>query len=115
MALSNLCLVVFLGLKNTPLSPLVGRSYDSINVLHRCVGYTTIVLMILHASCEISSLVKSHAVFYLEMPSKYAAFVAAFSLLTIGFTGFSFIRKRQYELFVAVHVVLVAVILSMGE
>ena len=45
----NLALVVFLGLKNTPLSPLAGKSYDSINVLHRVCGYTTILYMVLHA------------------------------------------------------------------
>ncbi|KAK5693182.1 hypothetical protein LTR17_025226 [Elasticomyces elasticus] len=50
MALCNLCVAVFLGLKNTPLSPLAGKSYESINVLHRYCGYTTILYMVLHST-----------------------------------------------------------------
>ena len=43
---------------------------------------------------------------------QYAAFVAGFSLLSIGFTGLHFFRKRQYEVFYIVHVTLVTAILA---
>jgi hypothetical protein len=49
MALCNMCLAIFLGLKNTPVSPLAGKTYQDLNVLHRCVGYTTILFVVLHA------------------------------------------------------------------
>lgn len=49
LALCNMCLAVFLGLKNTPLSPLVGRSFDVVNGLHRCCGYVSVLLAVLHA------------------------------------------------------------------
>ena len=112
MALCNLALVMFLALKNTPLSPLAGRSYENINLLHRVCGYTVIVFVILHASTYISALAKAHALMeVLAVPGQYAAAVAAFSFLTIGITAFSFVRKRQYELFFIVHVILVTVIL----
>ena len=107
LALCNLCFTVFLALKNTPLSPLAGRSYESINVFHRCAGYTTIVAVLLHASLFIQSLVRSGSTFLLMMPGQYAAVFAAFCFLTIGITASSFFRKRQYELFFIVHVTLV--------
>nr|POF01262.1 hypothetical protein CFP56_21210 [Quercus suber] len=50
MTVCNLCLVIFLGMKNTPLSPLAGRSYESLNVLHQFAGYTTILCMVLHST-----------------------------------------------------------------
>lgn len=50
VSLCNMCLAIFLALKNTPLSPIAGRSYESINVLHRWCGYTTILLMTVHTA-----------------------------------------------------------------
>jgi hypothetical protein len=107
LALCNLCLTVFLALKNTPLSPLAGKSYESINVMHRCAGYTTIVTMLLHASVYIQSLVKGGSTFLLMLPGQYASVFAGFSLLAIGVTASSFFRKRSYEVFFVVHVSLV--------
>ena len=111
LALCNLVLTIFLALKNTPLSPLVGKSYESINVLHRCAGYTTIVAMLLHSSIFIQSLVKGGSTFLLMMAPQYAAVFAGFCLLTIGVTASTFVRKRQYELFFIVHVTMVTGIL----
>ena len=108
LTLCNLCLAVFLALKNTPLSPLAGRSYENINTLHRCVGYTTIVFMILHSTIYIGGLAKSHALTVLMRPGQYAAIFAAFCFLTIGVTAAGFFRRRLYELFFIVHVTLVA-------
>lgn len=48
LSLANMLLAVLLGLKNTPLSPIAGKSYEQLNVLHRCCGQTTIVLTVLH-------------------------------------------------------------------
>jgi hypothetical protein len=102
---------MFLAMKNTPLSPLAGRSYESVNVLHRCAGYTTIVAMLLHSTLFIQSLVKSSSTFLLEMPPQYAAVFAAFCLIVIGVTASSPFRKRQYELFFMIHVTMVMGIL----
>ena len=111
LTLCNLCLTVFLALKNTPLSPLAGRSYESVNVLHRLAGYTTIVTMLLHSSVYIQSLVKGGSTFLLMLPGQYAAVFAAFSLLVMGITASSFFRKRSYELFFVIHVALATGIL----
>ena len=111
LTLCNLCLTMFLALKNTPLSPLTGHSYESVNVLHRCAGYTTIVAMLLHSSVYIQSLVKSGSTFLLMMPPQYAAVYAGFCLVIIGVTASSPFRKRQYELFFMIHVTMVTGIL----
>jgi hypothetical protein len=50
VALCNMCLTIFAGIKNTPLSAIAGRSYESINVLHRWCGYTTILTTIVHTA-----------------------------------------------------------------
>jgi hypothetical protein len=115
MALMNLGLTVFLGLKNTLLSPLTGRSYETLNVLHRPCGYTTILFMILHSTIYVSGLAKADALMLLAAAPQYAAAVAGFSLLTIGVTASPFIRKRQYETFYIVHVVLGTLVLIMGK
>jgi predicted ferric reductase len=111
LAACNLVLAIFLGLKNTILSPIAGKSYDSINILHRACGYTTIALMILHSTNMVAYLYAKHATKYLNLPGQYAAAVAGFSMLTIGFTAFHPIRRRFYELFYVAHIVLVLTIL----
>ncbi|TDZ41204.1 Ferric/cupric reductase transmembrane component 2 [Colletotrichum trifolii] len=49
MAVANMSLCVFLGLKNTPLGLLSGTSYERLNFLHRLAGYFAIAQMTLHA------------------------------------------------------------------
>ncbi|KAK3621985.1 hypothetical protein LTR22_024979 [Elasticomyces elasticus] len=110
MALCNLCVAVFLGLKNTPLSPLTGKSYESINVLHRYCGYTTILYMVLHSTVYVSGLYKVGALFVLMDPKQYAAATAGLSLLVLLMS--TLIRKRQYELFVTLHLCIVALVLA---
>lgn len=112
LALCNLSLTIFLGLKNTPLSPLAGRSYEGLNVFHRCAGYTTIVAILLHGSLFVQSLVRGGSSFLLMMPGQYAAVFATFCAITIGITASSFFRKRQYELFFIIHVTLATGILT---
>ncbi|TKA83980.1 hypothetical protein B0A55_00255 [Friedmanniomyces simplex] len=115
MALCNLCIAVFLGLKNTPLSPLAGKSYESINVLHRCCGYTTVMYMALHSTIFITGLQKAGALFVLSSRNQYAAATAGVALLVILVSSFGFVQKRRYELFVTLHLILVVLVLATGE
>ena len=57
---------------------------------------------------------KAGAIDVVLEPKVYAAMVAGLAMLAIFVTAISFVRKRQYELFVTLHQVLVAVILAMG-
>ncbi|SMY18926.1 unnamed protein product [Zymoseptoria tritici ST99CH_1A5] len=112
LALCNLCLVMFLGLKNTPLSPLAGRSFDQVNVLHRFCGYTTVALSIIHSVMYVDGLSKYGVLEQiLQEPAQYAGIVAGLSMLMIAVTAVGFVRRRQYEVFYAAHIVLVAIVL----
>ncbi|EME82955.1 uncharacterized protein MYCFIDRAFT_80533 [Pseudocercospora fijiensis CIRAD86] len=111
IALLNLLLTVFLGLKNTPLSPLAGHSFDSLNILHRCVGYTTILYMILHSTTYTAFLFESGFQSVLADPKEYAGAVSGFSMLALLATSIGPVRKRVYEVFYAAHIILVGIII----
>ncbi|KAF7186031.1 Ferric/cupric reductase transmembrane component 1 [Pseudocercospora fuligena] len=111
MSLLNLLFTVFLGLKNTPLSPLAGYSFDSLNILHRCVGYTTILYMILHSTTYTAFLFESGFQSVLAEPKEYAGAVSGFAMLALLATSIGPVRKRFYEIFYASHIILVAIII----
>ncbi|KAF2163722.1 hypothetical protein M409DRAFT_57217 [Zasmidium cellare ATCC 36951] len=112
LALCNMCLAVFLGLKNTPLSPLAGRSFDAVNSLHRCCGYVTVLLVVLHAIVYVAGLANAGALTEVMTESaNIAGAVAGVFMVLIFITAIGFVRRRQYEFFYAMHLVLVAGIL----
>ncbi|KAK4503761.1 hypothetical protein PRZ48_004676 [Zasmidium cellare] len=112
LALCNMCLAVFLGLKNTPLSPLAGRSFDSVNALHRCCGYVTVLLVVIHAITYVVGLAKAGALTEVMTESaNIAGAVAGVFMVLIFVTAVGFVRRRQYEFFYAMHLLLVAGIL----
>lgn len=135
LSLCNMCLVILLALKNTPLSPLCGRSYESLNTLHRFCGWTTIIMMTIHSAYVSSSEVRSsHSVTYkircstyaggffrfdvsqlLTKPGTIGADVAGIAMLLILTTANVYVRKRHHELFFVSHVILVAITLAMGK
>lgn len=51
----------------------------------------------------------------LQEPAQYAGIVAGLSMLMIAVTAVGFVRRRQYEVFYAAHIVLVAIVLVAGE
>ncbi|QIW95663.1 hypothetical protein AMS68_001181 [Peltaster fructicola] len=115
IALCNLCLVVFLGLKNTPLSPLAGQTYRDLNFLHRICGYITVIEVILHGALFSSGLFKVHAVSTLQTGSTYAGAAAGIAMLILAITASWFFRRRFYEAFYVLHVLLVfVIIITMG-
>lgn len=109
-------MAIFLSLKNTPLSLLAGRSFDRVNALHRCCGFVTILYAILHSATYIYGL-STFGVLeqVLTEPQQYAGAVASLSMLLILATAVGFVRRRQYEIFYAVHVVMAAVVLVAGK
>ncbi|KAF2767664.1 hypothetical protein EJ03DRAFT_144377 [Teratosphaeria nubilosa] len=108
----NLCLVVLLGPKNTPLSPLTGYSYESINVLHRCCRYTAVVYVLLHAIIYATGLAKARVLLVVRSVHEYVGAVAGVAMVVILVTAIGPVRRGHYELFYVLHVVLVALILA---
>lgn len=122
---------MFLALKNTPLSILTGRSFDRVNALHRCCGFLTIFFMVLHSAyveicVSVGQCSPVHRTYIyglstfgvmeqvLTEPQQYAGAVASLSMLLILATAIGFVRRRQYEMFYAIHVLMAAVVLVAG-
>ncbi|TEA14217.1 putative ferric reductase transmembrane component [Colletotrichum sidae] len=102
MTAANMVLCVFFGLKNTPLSLVTPVSHSQLNILHRIVGYTAVLFLVLHA------------VFYTVRYGRlgdWANLVKVENLEGIG-AGIAMLvllmgifRHRGYELFLVSHVV----------
>ncbi|TDZ31053.1 putative ferric reductase transmembrane component [Colletotrichum spinosum] len=111
MTAANMVLCVFFGLKNTPLSLVTPVSHSQLNILHRIVGYTAVLFLVLHA------------VFYTVRYGRlgdWANLVKVENLEGIG-AGIAMLvllmgifRHRGYELFLVSHVVgfIAAVVLA---
>jgi predicted ferric reductase len=100
----NMCLLVFLALKNTPLAFLTAYSYERLNCLHQAAGYTMFVHMVLHAATYTSFFDQQH-----RLLSKFGeranmlGILAGFSFLTAVFSAIV-LRGLRYELFYVVHI-----------
>jgi hypothetical protein len=108
-------LAIFLGLKNTPLSPIAGRSYESLNVLHRWCGYTTILITVIHTAVYAAGLVATDYVHLMTTPGTIGADVAGIAMVLILLTANGWVRRRYYETFYLLHTILVVVILITGK
>lgn len=114
VAVANLVLTTFLALKNTPLAFLTAYSYERINYLHQLAGYHTVFWSILHAVVYITAWAKSDTLHELEEKVQVMGIVAGFALLIILASSF-LVRKRNYDLFYAVHIVMfILIIITVG-
>lgn len=109
-ALSSLVLVTFLSLKNTPLAYLATYSYERLNILHQVAGYSTVVLVLLHAVVYITAWSKSGNLYELQETANIVGITAGFAFLVILGTAL-FLRRLQYEIFYIIHVVMFMFIL----
>ena len=105
MALSNMALVTFLALKNTPLSILISYSYERLNQLHQIGGYTTATYAMLHVILTCIRFSKVHELgIFLERAQIYG--MIAVSAIFIMITTAILMRKIQYEVFYIIHLVM---------
>ncbi|KAJ6443383.1 Ferric reductase-like transmembrane component [Purpureocillium lavendulum] len=103
LAVANLIVLIVLALKNTPLAFLTAWSYERLNVLHQVAGYTTIIHVIIHASCYSAYFVQDGRSERLLAVGEIYGMVAGLSFVIIGFAG-AVLRRWWYELFYYVHV-----------
>jgi len=108
-------LAIFLGLKNTPLSPIAGRSYESLNVLHRWCGYTTILITIIHTAVYAAGLHGSKYAHLMTTPGTIGADVAGIAMILILLTANGWVRRRYFETFYLLHTILIVVTLITGK
>ncbi|KAH7363326.1 hypothetical protein B0T11DRAFT_282427 [Plectosphaerella cucumerina] len=110
----NLPLLYLLAAKNQPLRLLTGRSYESLNILHRRVGELLCFAAFVHfAGMMLYQLVlcpewfrKRTLLQFLGEPLVLLGLGAFASYELLYFTSLGSFRQRWYELFLASHVVL---------
>ncbi|KAL2129389.1 hypothetical protein VTI74DRAFT_7847 [Chaetomium olivicolor] len=104
LALSNMALVVFLALKNTPLAFLTAYSYERLNCLHQIAGYTMFVLVVLHASMY-TAFFNSQGRLKTQFAEtkEIAAIITGFGILGAVFSA-TVLKRLRYEAFYATHV-----------
>jgi predicted ferric reductase len=102
MAVANLVLVVFLSLKNTPLSFLTPWSYERLNVIHQIVGYTLMITVIIHGCSYASYFGMTDNLVRLRVKEEIFGIIAGFSMLSMVVAA-AIVRRFWYELFYVVH------------
>ncbi|KAL2264934.1 hypothetical protein VTJ83DRAFT_7444 [Remersonia thermophila] len=104
ISLGNMVIVIFLALKNTPLSFLTAHSYEQLNGLHQIAGCVMFILMVLHAALYTAYFNGQGRMesIYAE-PDRIAGIVSGFAFLGAVFSAI-FLRSYWYELFYVMHI-----------
>lgn len=105
MSAANFALVVFLGLKNTPLAILTSYSYERLNPLHQISGYATILYMILHACIYSAYFIQAGKWDLMHEDIVTAGIVLGFAMFASGVEAVV-LRRFKYELFYVFHIIL---------
>lgn len=114
IAASNLCLITFLALKNTPLAFLTAYSYERLNILHQAAGYCTIGWALLHGVLYTTAWSYSDNLHELELVENVMGVVAGLSMLIILLSAI-LIRKMRYELFYVIHITMfILIVIGVG-
>lgn len=98
----NFPLLYILGAKKTPLSFLVGWSYDQLNIFHQVVGMCCVYAAIMHAAVFAYYFNPMYLITEFWSQMGILAFVA---FLFIGYTSRQKFRERYYEIFYVIHLV----------
>ncbi|KAB8209718.1 ferric reductase like transmembrane component-domain-containing protein [Aspergillus parasiticus] len=113
VALANLALLVFLALRNNPLAPLSGRSYEKLRPLHKTAGYTTIGMMLLHAIVYLTGWSQSGSLHKMQEIDNAAGTVAGVAMFVIGLSTIGWFVRKSYEVFYMVHLLMFILIMIM--
>ncbi|KAJ5263505.1 hypothetical protein N7478_011110 [Penicillium angulare] len=111
ISVGNLVLLVFLALKNTPLAPLTGNSYEKLRPLHKVAGYTCIFTSILHAIVYLSAWAETGKLAKMRIRKNYAGVIAGTAMVIIGLSTITYFTRRYYELFYMLHILMFSLIM----
>ncbi|KAJ5093121.1 hypothetical protein N7456_008982, partial [Penicillium angulare] len=111
IAVANFVLLVFLALRNTPLAPLSGQSYEKLRPLHKVAGYTCIVSAVLHGILFLKEAADAKILFYFSETEDLVGAIAGLLMVIIGLSTIGCFARKYYEVFYIMHVVLFMVIL----
>lgn len=98
----NFPVLYILGAKKTPLSFLVGWSYDQLNVFHQVVGIACVYASLLHAAVFGYYF---HPLYLLTEWWSLWGIIAFVAFVAIGLTSNQRFREKHYEVFYVIHVV----------
>lgn len=111
---ANLPLLYLLAAKNQPLKFLTGRSYESLNIFHRRLGEFLCFAALFHSAGMIAvwyTIIRpngSSLAQFLLIKMVMLGIGAIFSFELLYLTSLASFRKRWYELFLGIHVILQA-------
>lgn len=98
----NFPMLYILGAKKTPLSFLVGWSYDQLNIFHQVVGMCCVYAAVMHAAVFAYYFNPMYLITEFWSIMGILAFVA---FVVIGLTSRQKFRENHYEIFYVVHLV----------
>ena len=95
--MANFTLLVFLSLRNTPLAPLSGNSYEKLRPLHKIAGYTTIVTALIHGLRYVISFHEVGLIDEFKKSENFAGPIAGIGMLLMGISTIGWFVRQSYE------------------
>lgn len=95
--MANLTLLVFLALRNTPLAPLSGNSYEKLRPLHKVAGYTCIVTSVIHGITYTVVFAQEGKLEKYKEKNNFCGAIAGVAMLIIGFSTIGYFVQKSYE------------------
>lgn len=95
--MSNFVLLVFLALRNTPLAPLSGRSYEKLRPLHKVAGYTCILSAVIHGIVFLREAADAKVLFYFSKKKDLVGALAGLLMIIIGLSTIGRFARKYYE------------------
>lgn len=97
ISVANFVLLVFLALRNTPLAPLSGQSYEKLRPLHKTAGYTCVTTSAIHGIIYVVESSELGILYKFRELEDLAGGIAGLSMVIIGFSTFGWFVRRSYE------------------
>ncbi|KAJ6116005.1 hypothetical protein N7523_006422 [Penicillium sp. IBT 18751x] len=111
VSVANFTLLVFLALRNTPLAPLSGHSYEKLRPLHKVAGYTCIVTSVIHGITYTIVFAEKGKLEKYKERKNFSGVIAGIAMLIIGFSTIGYFVRKSYEIFYMIHLLMFILIL----
>ena len=99
MALAQLPAVFLFGTKNNPLSFLLGRGYEKLNVLHRWSGRGILLVATVHGSLWINQYIRAGQSSWLRQSKQQYGMAAYGTLCVLTLLSLRPVRQKYYQVF----------------
>ncbi|KAG8760253.1 hypothetical protein FRC14_003551, partial [Serendipita sp. 396] len=108
IAYKQFMLLPLLAGKNNIITLLTGLSYEKINIMHRAIARTLFILILLHTFQKVESFSRAN----LTQERYYTGVMGTVAFGAIFLTSLRPARSNAFELFLIIHIILVAVFLA---